>query len=225
MVTMTTSGRVTAVSVLHELLPNPFRPVGTTAIDKRPVSGRVGVDGRGLTGDTQCDREVHGGSYQAVYAYADEEAAWWAAELGRDVPPGLFAENLRTSGIDVSGAEIGERWRIGDGATAVEVEVTSARIPCRTFQEKIGEPHWVRRFGDRGLPGAYLRVLVTGDVGTGDPVTVVHRPGHGITVADTGARKDPERMARLLAAADEQGIDLKPALRESAQKAAARLTA
>src|SRR4051794_7283672 len=125
--------RITAVSVLHEFLPNPFRSVGTTAIDKRPVTGRVAVDVYGVAGDTQCDREVHGGLYQAVYAYADEDAAWWAETLGRDVPPGLFAENLRTSDVDVCGAEIGERWRIGEGADAAEVEVTSARIPCRTF--------------------------------------------------------------------------------------------
>jgi MOSC domain-containing protein YiiM len=214
--------RVTAVSVLHEFLPNPFRPVGTTAIDKRPVSGRVAVDVYGLAGDTQCDREAHGGIYQALYAYADEDAAWWADALGREIPPGLFAENLRTAGVDVSGAEIGERWRIGAGDAATEVEVTSARIPCRTFAERMGEPQWVRRFGDRGLPGAYLRVLRTGDVGAGDPVTLVHRPGHGVTVADTTARKDPAVMARLLEAADVQDLDLNPRLRVAAEKAAAR---
>jgi MOSC domain-containing protein YiiM len=223
MVTM--SGRVTAVSVVHEVLPNPYRPVGVTAIDKRPVSGRVGVDRYGLAGDQQCDSEVHGGIYQAVYVYADEEAAWWEREIGREIPPGLFAENLRTSGIAVSGAEIGERWRIGDGGTALELEVTSARIPCRTFAEKLGEPRWVKRFGDGGRPGAYLRVLRPGDVAAGDPVVVTHRPGHGVTVADTGAVKDPALMTRLLEAADAQGIELKPSLRESAERAAARLHA
>jgi MOSC domain-containing protein YiiM len=215
--------RVTAVSVMHEFLPNPFRPVGTTAIDKRPVSGRVVLDVYGLEGDTQCDREVHGGPYQAVYAYADEDAQWWARELGREVPPGLFAENLRTSGVDVTGAEIGERWRIGEGPDAVEVEVTSCRIPCRTFAERLGEPRWVRRFGDRGLPGAYLKVLRTGDVGAGDPVAVTHRPGHGVRVADVGARKDPAVMVRLLEAAERQGLDLNPRLRDAAERAAARV--
>jgi len=218
-----TAPRVTAVSIVAELRPNPFRPVGTTAIDKRPVAGRVAVGDLGLAGDTQCDRESHGGPYQALYAYADEDAAWWAGELGREIPPGLFAENLRTTGLDVNGAEIGERWRIGDGPGAVEVEVTSCRIPCRTFAEKLGEPHWVRRFGDRGLPGAYLRVLRAGELGAGDPVAVVHRPGHGVTVADVGARKDPELMARLLAAADAQGLDLNPRMRQAAERAAARV--
>ena len=218
------SARITAVSVLHEFLPNPFRPVGTTAIDKRPVAGRVGLDLYGLDGDSQCDREAHGGRWQAVYAYADEEAAWWAGELGRQIPPGLFGENLRTSGLDVSGAEVGERWRIGEGDGAAEVEVTSARIPCRTFAERMGEEErWLRRFGDRGLPGAYLKVLRPGELGAGDPVAVVHRPGHGVTVADVGTRKDPERMARLLEAADRLGLDLHPRLQEAAERAAARV--
>jgi MOSC domain-containing protein YiiM len=220
------ASRITAVNVLHEFLPNPFRPVGTTAIDKRPVAGRVALDLYGLAGDSQCDREAHGGLWQAAYAYADEEAAWWEGELGREIPPGLFGENLRTSGVDVSGAEIGERWRIGAGEGAVEVEVTSARIPCRAFAERIGDQErWIRRFGERGLPGAYLRVVRTGDVGVGDPVTVVHRPGHGVTVADTTARKDPALMRRLLAAADEQGIELNPRMRQAAERSAARVEA
>src|SRR3712207_4659877 len=99
------TGVVTAVAVVHTFLPNAHRPVGTTAIDKRAVDGPVRLDVDGLAGDTQCDRRHHGGTYQAVYAYADEDAAWWSRELGRPIPPGLFGENLRTSGVDVSGAE------------------------------------------------------------------------------------------------------------------------
>ena len=84
-----------------------------SAIDKAPVEGRVRVEGVNLAGDEQADRRVHGGPDKAVYAYASEDAAWWAAELDREIPPGMFGENLTTEGIDVSGAVIGERWRVG----------------------------------------------------------------------------------------------------------------
>ena len=57
------------------------RPV-MSAIGKAPVSGRVRVAGVNLDGDDQADRRVHGGPDKAVYAYAAEDAAWWAAELG-----------------------------------------------------------------------------------------------------------------------------------------------
>ena len=52
----------------------------TTSIWKEPVTGRVPVRGVNLEGDDQADRSVHGGPDKAVYAYAAEDIAWWAAE-------------------------------------------------------------------------------------------------------------------------------------------------
>ncbi|HST85532.1 MAG TPA: MOSC domain-containing protein, partial [Kineosporiaceae bacterium] len=101
-------GTVTAVAVVHKVLPLTWSEPPSTAIDKRSIDGRVPLHALGLAGDVQCNRKYHGGRDAAVYAYADEDAAWWATELGREITPGLFGENLRTSGIDVTGAEIGE---------------------------------------------------------------------------------------------------------------------
>ncbi len=42
----------------------------------------------------------------------------------------MFGENLTTTGIDVTDARIGDRWRVGD---EVVLEVSVPRIPCRTF--------------------------------------------------------------------------------------------
>jgi MOSC domain-containing protein YiiM len=217
---MSTTGRITAVCVVHGLLPDPGNDPDVTAIDKRPVTGRRDVHALGVTGDTQCDVANHGGVDQAVYAYADEDAAWWAGQLAREIPAGLLGENLRTSGIDVTGAEIGERWRVGAGG--LMLEVTSPRIPCSTFQLRMGEPHWVKRFTEGGRPGAYLRVVVPGTVEAGDPVTVERRPGHGVSVADAFLRPDPARMRALLDAADAGVVDLGTSMRAAAVKAVAR---
>src|ERR671920_1378229 len=122
-----TRGRLDAVCVSgSDLLPLPGRRPDRSGIDKRPVAGRVAVHPLGLDGDVQVHRRYHGGEGQAVYAYAREDADWWAAELGRELPPGRFGENLRTTGLDVTGAVIGEQWRVG-GAL---FEVTARRIPC-----------------------------------------------------------------------------------------------
>ena len=67
------------------------------------------------------------------------------------------------------------------------LEIASPRIPCKTFQGWMDEPHWVKRFYAYGAPGAYLRVLSEGTVGAGDRIEVVHRPGHGVTISDTFA--------------------------------------
>lgn len=161
-----------------------FTALGRSAIDKRPLVGPVRSTPLGLTGDEVGDVKHHGGPDQAVYAYAREELDWWSAELGEEIRDGEFAENLTTQGIDVDAAEVGEHWRVG----TTLLEVASVRIPCNDFKGWMGRnghptKGWVRRFTERGRPGAYLRVLEPGVLQQGDAVDVVRRPGHGVTVA------------------------------------------
>lgn len=175
--------RLLAVCAVHELRRDAGS-VGVTAIDKRAVEGPVRIGSYGVHADVQADRKHHGGLDKALYAYADEDAAFWERELDRTLPPGFFGENLRTEGIDVNAALVGERWRIGD---RVEVEVTMPRTPCQTFARWVGadaERGWVRRFSDARRLGPYLRVVTTGRVMAGDEITVVHRPDSAPTILD-----------------------------------------
>jgi MOSC domain-containing protein YiiM len=48
----------------------------------------------------------------------------------------------------------------------------------------MGEPQMVKRFAQASRPGAYLRIAVEGSLAAGDPVDVLSRPSHGITVRD-----------------------------------------
>ena len=184
-------------------------PGHLTGIDKRPAAGPVqvsspgpkGAGGSALAHDTIGDVRHHGGDDQAVYAFAREDLDGWAYELGRSLDNGAFGENLTTSGLDVNGALIGERWLIGG---QVMLEVTSGRIPCRTFARWLGERGWAKRFTDRAAPGAYLRVIEPGAISGGDEIRVVHRPDHEVTVsflfrALTG---EPELLPRVLDAGE-----------------------
>jgi MOSC domain-containing protein YiiM len=204
--------RIVTVNMVHAIIPDPLGDVGRTAIDKRPVEGPVQIQALGPVGDTVLDRKYHGGRDQAVYAYAAEDLAAWAVELGREVRPGQFGENLTTEGMDVTGAVVGETWQIAgaDGTDPVLLQVTAPRMPCVTFQAWMGEPHWVRRFTEHGAPGAYLRVLSEGAVAAGSPVEVVERPTHGVTLAEVFRLRlaDPARLRRLL----DEGEDLHPPL-------------
>jgi MOSC domain-containing protein YiiM len=56
---------------------------------------------------------------EAVYAYAVDDLAFWAAELDRSVGPGNVGENLTLSGVDCSGAVVGERWQVGEAVLRV----------------------------------------------------------------------------------------------------------
>ncbi|MEV0726661.1 MOSC domain-containing protein [Micromonospora purpureochromogenes] len=173
---------------------------GRTGIDKRPVDGPVLLRADGVAGDFIGERAHHGGPDQAVYAYAGEDAEWWSAELGRTVPPGGFGENLTTSAVDVTGAVIGELWAIGSAV----LQVTKPRTPCTTFVGFWGVPDLIKRFTVRAAPGAYLRVLREGEVGAGDPVEVVDRPAHGVTIGEVfrAMNLEPELLPRLLDAAE-----------------------
>ncbi|GAB3630995.1 hypothetical protein GCM10027421_03480 [Microbacterium shaanxiense] len=174
---------VLAVCAVHALRPD-IGSVGITAIDKRPVSGPVRVGAYGVYADVQADRKNHGGLDQAVYAYSQEDAAYWERELGRELPSGWFGENLRVDGIDLSGAKVGERWQIGRSLT---VEVTTARNPCQTFARWVGgddERGWVKRFAQAGRLGAYLRVVATGRIEAGDEITVLERPDDAPTILE-----------------------------------------
>ena len=181
---------------------------GVTGIDKRPSPDPVALrdpgpeTGRsGVAGDSIGDARSHGGTDQAVYAYAREDLDHWQAELGRPLTNGVFGENLTTSGLDVNGALVGERWQVGG---ACVVEVTSPRIPCRTFAGWLQEQLWVKRFTQRGAPGAYLRVIAPGSVSAGDAITVLHRPAHGVTIAlmFRALTTDKALMPQLAAAGD-----------------------
>ncbi|WP_327728148.1 MOSC domain-containing protein [Streptomyces sp. NBC_00487] len=211
-------GRARAVDV-------PEESKSLSGIDKRPVEGPVrvaapgpkGVGASGVAGDAVCNTEHHGGDDQAVYAFAREDLDGWERELGRTLPSGIFGENLTTEGLDVSGALIGERWRIGPDLI---LEITSGRVPCLNFQRHLGERSWVRRFTRQGAPGAYLRVIQPGEIRAGDPIEIVHRPDHDITVALTfrATMNEHDLLPRLLAA----GEALHPEILETARTYAAK---
>jgi MOSC domain-containing protein YiiM len=205
------TGRLLAVSVVHALIPDGSGNHEQTAIDKRPVRGRVAVRRLGVAGDRQCDTAHHGGVDQAVYAYAGEDAAWWAGELDREVPPGRFGENLTTEGVDVTGAVVGERWRIG----SAELQVRAPRVPCATFQAFWDVPQLVKRFTAHGAPGAYLGVLTEGEIGAGDAVEVLDRPAHGLTIGEffRGWTTDRELLRRVADCPDVPADDREAARR------------
>ncbi|MEV6299236.1 MOSC domain-containing protein [Actinoplanes sp. NPDC051861] len=201
-----TSGVVLSLNV-GKSEHNPAKSVGVTGIGKQPVDHAVAVrapgpktvgEHSGLIGDFIGDVKHHGGDDQAVYAYATEDYAWWAEQLDRDLAPGLFGENLTTTGVDVGGAVIGEVWRVGDGGLVLQP--TFGRIPCATFQHRMGEQRWIKRFAEANRTGAYLRVLSPGEVRAGDRVEVTDRPAHGLSVNEAFGiyMHDTSRLSRLL---------------------------
>lgn len=174
---------------------------------------RVAVTADGLEGDRRMDRSHRGPDF-AVHAYAQEDAAHWTERLGRTVGAGGFGENLRTGGLDVSVAEIGEWWRVGE----LLLEVRLPRTPCENLSLRLGVDGFHRELRASGRVGAMLRVLEPGTVAADDPVVVEHRPGHGVSVADLGGPLDAARATRLL----DSAVPLARRVRERARRAVRR---
>jgi MOSC domain-containing protein YiiM len=202
----------------------PWGNLKRSAIDKQPHTGPIQVTTLGLVSDEQADHADHGGTEQALYAYAREDLDRWGAMLGRELRNGQFGENLTVEGIELTHATIGERWRIG----SVLIELNAPRIPCSVFQGFMDEPQWVKRFTVEGRPGGYFRVLAEGELHAGDDVAVEHRPDHGVTLqqvfrALTGHRElvplllvapelqeDARAYARKILGAASQGVTALP---------------
>lgn len=156
--------------------------------------------GSGLVGDVIGNQRVHGGDDQAVYAYAREDLDVWETRLDRELTNGMFGENLTTSGLDVTNAVIGERWRVG--SDGLLLEVTRPRTPCKTFVSRLGIDGWMKTFTRGGTPGAYLRVVAGGTIRGGDSVEVIDRPDHGVTIGTVyrALMLEPDLLPGILAA-------------------------
>jgi MOSC domain-containing protein YiiM len=153
-----------------------------TSIFKPPVSGRVRVTKLNLDGDQQSDLSVHGGIDKAVYVYPSEHYSFWRKELpGMDLAPGAFGENFTTEGSLEDGTVwIGDRFRIG----SAEFVVTQPRMPCFKLGIRFGRADIIQRFLHAGRAGFYFAVAAEGEVGAGDPIELLSRDEHGMTVAD-----------------------------------------
>lgn len=152
----------------------------TTGIYKLPVTTSVQLTPLGLAGDAVVDVENHGGVDQAVYLYGAPDYAWWSAQLGYELEPGTFGENLTIGGLASADLNIGDNLHIG----AVTLQVTAARIPCSTLAARMDDPGFVKRFRAAERPGAYCRVLQAGVVQTGAPVTLERYAGETITLVE-----------------------------------------
>jgi MOSC domain-containing protein YiiM len=173
---------------------------GSTGIYKQPMDGIVQVGKLGLDSDAICDTKHHGGEDQAVYLYGQPDYDFWSQELGRELEPGTFGENLTVEGLESAKICIGDRFVNG----SLVMEVNSPRIPCNTFAQRMGDKLFPKKFLAANRPGVYCRVLSDGWVQAGDIFAHAPFDGEQISVIEmnrTWNRKDlePNEVQRFLA--------------------------
>jgi MOSC domain-containing protein YiiM len=170
-----------------------------TGIYKRPVEGSIRATALGLVGDVQVDRENHGGSDKAIYAYTVENYRYWSTVLGQaPFPFGQFGENFTVTAMPDEAVHLGDVFRIG----SILVEVTQPRIPCFKLGIKMGDPAFVKAFLHSGRLGFYLRVLEDGEVRAGDDIVRIREDSERLTIRDSALAqvKGPEQKTMIVRA-------------------------
>jgi len=173
-----------------------------TGIWKEPVQGRRLVRRLNVDGDGQGDPGGHGGEQRAVFVYQVQSYRHWEAHLGRaPLPHGQFGENFTIEGLPDDQVCIGDTFQIGSAL----FEVTQPRTTCFRVGIRMDEPRMAALLTSSGRPGFYLRVLEEGEVGAGDPISLVARGPERMTVSTVNAllyssqhpREQLERVLRI----------------------------
>lgn len=159
---------------------------------KRP-HGEGTIDAFGLAGDAHA-----GVWHRQVSLLGAETIARFAAEMGRAIAPGEFAENLTVAGLEAGDCAIFDRIRAGEA----ELEVTQIGKECHGDACAI-----FRETGACVMPraGIFARVVRPGRIRAGDPVELRPRALRCLVVtlsdrAADGAYEDLSgpRLAGLL---------------------------
>jgi MOSC domain-containing protein YiiM len=143
-----------------------------TGIHKQPTLEPVQIGRLGLAGDEVSDEVNHGGPDQAVYVYGLPDYDYWSEQLGTVLEPATFGENLTVSGLESASLRIGDRLRVGQDGNGVLLEVAASRIPCHVLAARMDDLGFVKKFRVAQRPGAYCRVIETGEVRVNDAVTL-----------------------------------------------------
>ena len=171
---------LTSLNLGHARAIQNGKPSGQTGIYKLPSLAAVPITQEGLSGDVICDLKNHGGPDQAVYIFGQPDYDWWSHELGLDLPPGTFGENLTVSDLESASLSIGDYLHVG----TVTLQVSAPRIPCATLAARMDDPAFVKRFRYGERPGLYCRVLRPGSVRVGDPVRLEPYTRETVTVLE-----------------------------------------
>jgi MOSC domain-containing protein YiiM len=124
----------------------------------------------GLVGDSQRHLDIHGGPDRALCLYSLERLLSLQS-AGHPIFPGSIGENLTLAEMDWGQIAPGKNLRLG---TDVVLQITKYTHPCNTIAESFinGNYEQVSETRHPGWSRVYARVLQTGTIHVGDPVTI-----------------------------------------------------
>jgi MOSC domain-containing protein YiiM len=123
-----------------------------------------------LKPDHGVESDAHAGPWLRQVSLLASESIRKMVEMGLDVSPGDFAENITTEGIELVSLPIGQKLRLGEESL---VEVSQIGKECH---DRCAIYH---QAGDCVMPkeGIFAKVIRGGIIRTGDPITVLDDGG------------------------------------------------
>lgn len=154
-----------------------------SAYRKLPVeSANIKLNMTGFMGDMVHDIKHHGGNDKAVCCYNSDHFIKWKNELGFDLKPAAFGENLTLEGsyANEENVFIGDRYQLGEA----EVEVSEPRGPCYMIGIRYNYKKFPVHLQESGLTGYYLRTIKPGLVEKTDKLIHIYTHPEKISVMD-----------------------------------------
>ncbi|GAV24948.1 MOSC domain-containing protein [Carboxydothermus islandicus] len=141
-------GRVVAVNISEK-----------KGMRKKNIERAYLRENHGIEGD------AHAGDWHRQVSLLALESIKKMQELGLNVNPGDFAENITTEGVDLLSLSIGTKVKIGEALTEVTQIGKVCHTRCAIYYQA----------GDCVMPreGIFVKVLKGGEVKVGDPVEVI----------------------------------------------------
>ena len=190
---------------------DPMDREWTTSFFKDPVDGPVWIFRDRVEGDQPANTDAHGGPEQVALIYGADHYRDWRHELGMDdFGYGAFGENLSVSGLTEDTVCVGDVLAIGDA----RLQVSKPRAPCWKIDRRWRRDDLMRRVGETGRTGWYVRVLEEGAVSQGEPISLEDRPCPDWTITRVTAVMGERRSRPAEAAALGRCEHLSPDWRE-----------
>lgn len=175
-----------------------------SAIGKRQVDGELRLTDRGLEGDEQAEKVIHGGPDRALCHYPREHYAHWQQTFPDNSDlyyAPAFGENLSTVGLTERNVFIGDIFRWGEAL----IQVTQPRSPCYKLNFHFNVSDMASQMQASGRVGWLYRVIAAGQVSTDSPLELASRTSD-VSVQDAIAIAwhmpfDDLQYRRLLSAA------------------------
>lgn len=165
---------LTTINAVQTGKPKPIDGDKLSSIFKEPKQGPIAAGPMGLEGDTQVDKEHHGGIDKAIHIYTTDHYAYWQATFPEQkalFTSGSFGENIVASGLLEEDICLGDQFICGSAI----LEITQGRQPCWKLAKRFNIDRLPLMVERTGKTGFYCRVIQNGEIAAGNSMQLQTR--------------------------------------------------